>query len=51
MSFIYSINTAYMSIPLSQSIPPLASPLGNCKFVLYIYDSISAFPLRINAVS
>ena len=49
--FMYSINSACMSIPLSPFIPPLPSPLGNCKFVLYIYDSISSFLLWINAVS
>ena len=36
-----------MSIPLSQFVTPYPSPLGNRKFVLYIFDSISA--LQINS--
>ena len=35
-------SSVYISIPISQFIPVLPSnPLGNCKFVFYICDSIS----------
>ena len=37
--FIYS--TIYLSIPISQFIPPALPPLGNHKLVFYICDSIS----------
>ena len=37
-----SNSSVYISIPISQFIPILPSnPLGNCKFVFYICDSIS----------
>ena len=36
--------SGHMSVPVSQFILPHASLLGNPKFVLYIYASISALP-------
>ena len=42
-SFIRSINSVYVSIPVSQFIPPALSPLGIHTFALYLCVSISAF--------
>ena len=39
---IYFIfGSVYMSIPISQLIPPPSLPLGSHKFAFYICDSIS----------
>ena len=38
--FIHSINTVYMSIPVSQFIPPLPFPLDICTFVIGILISV-----------
>ena len=45
--FIHSINSVYMSIPISQFIPPLPTPfLGIHTFFLYICVSVSALQIR-----
>ena len=41
--FIYS--SVYMSIPISQFIPTLPSPLVNHKIIFYVCDSISALQI------
>ena len=43
---IHSINGAYVSIPISQFLPPPPLPLGICSFVLYICVCISVLQIR-----
>ena len=42
VTYFIFISILYISIPISQFIPPPVSPLGNHKFVLCICNSISA---------
>ena len=47
--FIHSINSVFMSIPVSQFLPPYSSPpppLGIHTFVLYLCVSVSALQIR-----
>ena len=44
--FIYSIDSVYVSIPISQFLPPTTFPLGIHIFVLYVCVSISALQIR-----
>jgi len=46
--FMHSINSVYLSVPISQFIPISSSVLGNSKFVLYICDSISALQISLS---
>ena len=43
--FIY--NSMYVSIPISQFIPPPPLPARNHKFVFYICDATSLFPFFV----
>ena len=42
------INSVYMSVPISQFIPPFLSILDVCTFILYICVSISALQIRLS---